>query len=230
MNFIPGFSKFPEVNIIPYNSPMLSRLNIANTENVYVDKDTISGEVNFNLDKFDLQEFDHQGITLELYGKMKCEDGYQTDIIHLRKDLEGPGVLKQNSNFGFVFKEVSLPFESYKGDLVEIFYELKATINKSFGIKSTDKVEIKILSIPTVPKVIPQVTNSICFANHISLDFKLLEAKIKLNSVITGSIKCKTCNINTSSVEIQLVKRETLIGIVFIKKKTSSIRLSQHIK
>jgi hypothetical protein len=184
---------------------------------VYLDKDTISGEVLINLREFDLEQFDHTGITIELIGTMTTVDGYFSELIHITKDLESQGLLTKDCSFGFSFREVNLPYESYKGKLSEIKYSLKASISKKFlSIKHKTDVELKVISFPEVPTLIPQLNSEICHSNFLSMEIQMFETRINTRGVIIGSVKMKDVNLITKSFEICLIKRETLIGIVFL--------------
>jgi len=236
-------NQFPIVTITCHNSPLLGRFKSLNSNliknetleieqaltlnnqlnskpnnqtQVYIDKDTISGEITLNLIDVNLESFEHNGLSIELMGTMTTADGYNTEFLHLLKDIESAGVLIKNSSYGFCFKEVNLPYESFKGELSEIKYILKASIAKNFlNIKSKEEVGIRVIAFPTIPKLIPQINMDICHSNFISMEFRILESKISTKGVICGSVKIKEVNIQVESIEIDFIKRETLIGSRF---------------
>lgn len=60
---------------------------------------------------------EHLGITVELVGMIVFlyEANLNSEFISLKKELETPGILKENKSIPFEFKNVEKNFESYNG-------------------------------------------------------------------------------------------------------------------
>ena len=229
LGLIPGFNQFPKIQINLYNSPLYSRYiknkplqdvyqRNSNNEKqlIFASNDSISGEVELNLSEYNIDSFEHGGLRIELIGSILISNKQQIDIIHFSKDLDNAGILTKDTSYGFTFKEIELPYESYNGTSVKIVYYLKATLTKPFlSLKSTEEVKIKVVILPNEEcKVLfnPKIINELEYGNECNIISEITNSKVNINSSIDGYIKFITSPIKMKCSFIELVRREIIKG------------------
>lgn len=192
--------------------------------NYFIDNDSISGEVVINLEKFGIKEFEHSSITIELNGMMSTE-GYRSELININKVIQSTGTLTKNSNFGFNFKEVNFPYPTFKGNLAEIKYSLKASITKNFlNLAAHNEKEIVIISLENERK---KNVNVKITSEMISDTFSSIISHINNNEYIKGNLIIKEIynlknqnrgnyeNVEIECINVHLKMREILISKIF---------------
>lgn len=187
--------------------------------NYFIDNDSISGEVVINLEKFGIKEFEHSSITIELNGMMSTE-GYRSELININKVIQSSGTLTKNSNFGFNFKEVNFPYPTFKGNLAEIKYSLKASITKNFlNLAAHHEKEIVVISLENERK---KNVNVKITSEMISDTFSSIISHINNNEYIKGNVTIKEIynsknrgnyeNLEIECINVNLKMREILIS------------------
>ncbi len=134
-------------------------------------------------------------------------------FISLAKDLDPPGVLTQEvTTFSFNFNNVEKQFETYRGSKITVRYILKVTINSSlkqytqdleFGV--SNPTEESILKIDNNP-----IRLEVGIEDWLHLIFEVDRSKYHLKDCITGQVVFKKVSIRLKSMELQIIKRETI--------------------
>jgi len=197
------------------------------TENIlYMDKDTISGEVSFDLKEFNIESFEHNGIAIELIGTFISSDGTLTELIHLQKELDSPRSLTKNVSFGFSFKEVNLPYESFKGKLGEVKYMLKASITKPFlNTKSYEEQKFIVVSAENNNIINPSIKADVVFSNFLNLEISFFQTNFNLIEAVCGSVRIGECNLQLTAIELLLLRKENHIGIKNYEEEISKFQI-----
>lgn len=177
---------------------------------IYMDGDSISGEVTIDMSELKGEAFEHGGIKLELFGCITCE-GVETKFLHQTKDLDSEGVISKTSNYGFSFKEVNLPFESFKGSLFQVVYFLKATIVKSFlNLKSFHDEHIKVIHPSGGNQVInPRVMLNLESQGRFGFQITIHNSKVNIDGCLSGSIIFNMVVRPIKTMYLQLVRTES---------------------
>lgn len=178
-----------------------------------MDRDTISGELTIDLTDINAESYEHNGISIEVVGLLTTKDGINSEILHLSKDLDSPGSIGKRANYGFSFKEVVLPYESFKGNISEVSYFLRATLKKNFmSTKIFQDIPIKVVALSEAPLVNPSLNCEMVNDIDCSITYKLDSTKFDLNDAITGVIKFNQVPHKMGYLILQIVQREILLG------------------
>jgi len=177
--------------------------------------------------------FDYTSITVELIGLIEnfIDPKNSINFLLLSNDLSKNGNLSKELNiFNFDFKKVKLQYESYKGDLIELKYLIRVTINKtmrSFSyeeefavIKSYDKEILKKNDEP--------ISMNVGINNLLSILFELNHINYSIHGTLKGSVTFGKVNLLITKMEIQLLKKETIYANSNNKKKIKTNIISSY--
>jgi len=129
------------------------------------------------------------------------------------RDLEPPGSLSQEiTNLTFNFTNVEKQYETYRGNNMIVKYLLRVTLAAKVRTHTYDQ-EFAVIN--------PQTESSIGEANDaiklevgiedwLHLVFDVDRSKFFLKDIITGQVVFKKVSIRLKSMEIQIIKRETI--------------------
>lgn len=179
----------------------------------FYDRENITGKVIINLNK--TKKLEHQGIKIELLGLI---ENYQdkknsSRFITLAKDLEPPGVLNNEiTNFNFNFNNVDKQFETYRGNNMLVKYLLRVTLSIKMRTLTFDQ-EFAVIN-PCPQTVLSEVNEPIRLEvgieDWLHLIFDVDRSKFGLKECITGQVTFKKVSIRLKSMELQIIKRETI--------------------
>lgn len=165
---------------------------------------------------------EHKGIKIELVGLIEhLQDKKNVSrFISLTKDLEPPGVMTSEiTNLNFSFSNVEKQYETYRGNNTMVRYLLRVTIvtsmktithDQEFGVinPETDSV-LKSDNIP--------IRLEVGIEDWLHLVFEVDRNKYHLKDTVSGQVIFKKVSIRLKSMEIQIIKRETIgAGIVIL--------------
>jgi vacuolar protein sorting-associated protein 26 len=180
----------------------------------FYDKEDISGTIKIKLTS---KTFEHKGIKIELKGtierisKLKSKN----DFISLTQDLCQGGILTENiTEYPFCFKQVQKKYESYKGDYAVVSYYIKVTIETKVRNISYEK-EFAVVN-PNEESILKENDEPIKLGVGIkdllklSIDFKSRNCDCK--GTLKGVITFNNVNLGLKYMEIQIMRREILIG------------------
>lgn len=152
---------------------------------------------------------------------MTTSDGYKSDLINISKVIQSSGILTKNSNFGFNFKEVNFPYPSFKGNLAEIKYYLKASITKKFlNLSAYSEKDITIISLEKEKRknTNVKITSEVMLNSHLLIishinNFEYIKGSISVKDIYN---KQRNSEINEIiCLNVNLKMREILISKLF---------------
>ena len=179
----------------------------------FYDRENISGKVIVNLGKS--KSFEHIGIKIELIGLIEptLDKKNISRFIALTRDLEPPGALTTEiNNLAFSFTNVEKQYESYRGNNMAVKYLLKVTIltkmrtltwDQEFGVVNPQP--ISVLSESNDP-----IRLEVGIEDWLHLVFDVEKSKFSLKDIAIGSVTFKKVSIRLKSMEIKIIKRETI--------------------
>jgi vacuolar protein sorting-associated protein 26 len=224
MEILKGlYTKSPSLKIILENNTHPPTLipnlkgELAKYQTFY-DSDNISGKILIELNKN--KNYIHNGIKIELFGMIEYykDPKLNAKFISLIKDIEPPGILNNEiSEYVFEFSNVQKQFESYRGINVGVKYIVQATILSSYR-NIENKYEIIIKSPPKAEDGgSPSLYNhplkmDVGVEDWLHVVFETNKSSYILKDIIEGTVTFKNVSKRLGTVELQLVKKETLIG------------------
>jgi vacuolar protein sorting-associated protein 26 len=146
-------------------------------------------------------------------------------FIALAKDLEPPGILSQEvTTLNFNFNNVELQYETYRGNKMTVRYILRVTIPSlkqytqdiEFGVCNPN--QDSILSVDNSP-----IKLEVGIEDWLHLIFEVDKSKYHLKDCITGQVIFKKVSIRLKSMELQIIKRETIGGGVNAQAENETI-------
>jgi vacuolar protein sorting-associated protein 26 len=178
----------------------------------FTDRDNIAGKVIINLNK--IKNLEHKGIKIELMGLIEHHEDKKnvSRFIALGKDLEPPGIISQEvTTLSFTFNNVEMQYETYRGSKMTIRYILRVTIpsmkqytqDLEFGVSNPNQESI--LSVDNNP-----IRLEVGIEDWLHLVFEVDKSKYHLRDCITGQVVFKKVSIRLKSMELQIIKRETI--------------------
>lgn len=182
---------------------------------IYNDWDPIKGKVIVNLNR--IKTFEHQGIKIELFGIIESINKKKTvsKFLSLCKDLESATELENEiTQYDFEFLNVEKPYDSFRGFLNIVKYILKATLMTSFKNIEYDQ-EIIVHKqyfnyLGDNELVNPPIQMEIGIEEWIHVSFHVFKSRFFLKDVIEGEVSFKLVSVKFSSMELQIIRRETL--------------------
>jgi vacuolar protein sorting-associated protein 26 len=134
-------------------------------------------------------------------------------FITLTKDLEPPGQLSgEITNLNFSFNSVEKQFETYRGTSVQVRYYLKVSVittmknihhEQEFGVINPEP--LSVLHLDNQP-----IKLEVGIEDWLHLVFEVEKSKLQLKDIISGMVSFKKVSIRLKSMEVQIIKRETL--------------------
>ncbi len=188
---------------------------------IYNDWDPVKGKVIIDLNRN--KNFQHQGIKIELIGVMETSSKRKTisKFISLCKDLESSNELDNEiSQYEFEFSNIEKPHDSYQGNFNTVKYLLKATLLTSYKNIEFDQeiiVQKPFYNIYGDNELSnPPINMEIGIEEWIHVSFQVFKSRFFLKDCIEGEVNFKVVSFKFSSMEIQIIRRETCGGKTFI--------------
>lgn len=175
--------------------------------------ETVSGKVIINLNK--AKKFEHKGIKLELMGIIQGTKDLKDTLkfISLTQDLETIGMLTTEVNtYPFKFMNVQKQFETYRGVGKNVKYLLRLTIEAKLKTLTYDQ-EFAVIN-PEPPSVLETdnkpIKLEVGIEDWLHLVFDVDSRNFGLKDVAKGRVTFKKVSIRLKSMEVQLIKKETV--------------------
>ena len=212
------------INEISGRKKLTIREKSGETQNLLVfhDREDISGKIILNLNK--LKKLEHTGIKIELCGfiEQKNDKKNLSKFITITKDLEPAGIITNEiTNINFEFKNVEKQYETYRGNNVSVKYTLKVIVSSKMRLV-TQEIEFGIMN----PKENFDISGEnepikleVGIDDWLHLVFDAKGSKFNLRDTIVGQVNFKKVSIRLKSMELQIIKKETLgAGNYFLDK------------
>jgi len=161
------------------------------------------------------KKLEHQGIKIELIGLIEHYQDKKnvSRFIALAKDLDPPGNLTTEiTNFNFSFSNVEKQYETYRGSNMMVRYLLRVTLSIKMRTLTFDQ-EFGVVN--PKPESILSETNDpikleVGIEDWLHLVFEVERSKFHLKDCVQGSVTFKKVSIRLKSMELQIIKRETI--------------------
>lgn len=164
--------------------------------------------------------FEHQGVQIELIGKIKYPDSNDfKEFFYQSEELSAPGIINKSlRKIEFSFKNGILPSENALGSLLnaemEIRYYLKVTIKKLMSSIQREKI-LWINPLPKKDIDLPIITPKIIeigIENFVRVEFYLQGTTFSLSGAIKGHILFHSLNLPISTAQLCLVQKTSKIN------------------
>jgi vacuolar protein sorting-associated protein 26 len=179
----------------------------------FYDRESVTGKVIINLNK--TKKLEHTGIKIELIGLIEHVQDKKnlSRFIALAKDLEPPGTLTTEiTNLTFSFTNVEKQYETYRGNNMMVRYVLRVTLSTKMRTFTYDQ-EFAVIN-PQPETVLAEVNEPIKLEvgieDWLHLIFEVDRSKFHLKDCISGCVTFKKVSIRLKSMELQIIKRETI--------------------
>ena len=213
-----GIFTKPQVDIIIDEVPNRKKAKIYELDGsitrlpLLYDQEDVSGRVILKLPAG--KTFEHKGIKIELMGAIQSiSDPNDTlKFISLTSELESIQILSKETNtYNFKFSQVQKQYETYRGKLRNIIYQLKLTIDTSFRTLTFTQ-EFGVYNIEK-PLILSQDNNPIKLEvgieDWLQLIFEVDARNYDIKGIIVGKVTFKKVSIRLTSMEVQIIKKET---------------------
>lgn len=179
----------------------------------YHDTEHVSGKVIINLKS--AKKLEHNGIKVELVG---CIEHLQdkknvSKFITLTRDLEPAGIITNEvTTLTFKFTNVEKQYESYIGNNLQIRYYVSAIID------TKARTHVQEAEFGVTNPVLEEISNTDKIKLEVGIDdwlhlvFLVDRNKFHLKDCIEGSVRFKKVSIKLTTMELQIIKKETLLG------------------
>lgn len=221
MDFITGLLSKPTIDIIIDEVSGRKKASISGKNNetfklpAFYDRESVTGKVIINLNK--IKKLEHQGIKVELLGLIESYQDKKnvSRFITLAKDLEPPGILTNEiTNLTFSFTNVEKQYETYRGNNMMVRYLVRVTIATKAKTIVLDQEFAVINPIPrsSLEENNDPIKLEVGIEDWLHLLFEVDRSKFHLKDCITGTVIFKKVSIRLKSMELQIIKRETING------------------
>jgi vacuolar protein sorting-associated protein 26 len=180
---------------------------------VFYDREDVSGKVIINLNK--LKKLEHSGIKIELSGLIEQVNDKKnvSRFITITRDLEPVGIISSEiTNLNFEFKNVEKQFETYRGNNIIVKYTLKVIVLSKMR-QATQEIEFGVIN-PRDSSILDSENDPIKLEvgieDWLHLIFDVHRNKFGLRGCITGQVTFKKVSIRLKSMELQIIKKETI--------------------
>ena len=175
------------------------------------DQDTVSGKVIINIGTG--KTFEHKGIKIELLGCIEniSDSKDILKFISLTSELESIAILSKDVNtYEFKFINVQKQYESFRGQLRNIRYLLRLTIDTKFRTLTYEQEflvrnpeKISVLNENNQP-----IKLEVGIEDWLHLVFDLDSRNFSLKDIILGRVTFKKVSIRLKNMEVQIIRKE----------------------
>jgi len=176
---------------------------------LFVEKEPIRGTVVLKLEP-STKKIEHTGIKLTLVGTIKTNSGNLYDFLNVVKELEPAGILTEGKTWNYAFDEVDRPYESYNGVCCALNYYLKVSISRNLNTNINKQIEIWQRNFQPAPDANTSIKMEVGIEDCLHIEFEYNKSKYHLKDVIIGKIYFLLVRLKIKSMNISLIKRETV--------------------
>lgn len=179
----------------------------------FYDREHVSGRIIINLKS--AKKFEHNGIRVELVGCIEnlVDKKNISKFITLIRDLEPAGIITSEiTTLPFKFTNVEKQYESYVGTSVQIRYYVSAIIDTKARTHNQE-AEFGVIN-PMIEEITgtEKIKMEVGIDEWLHLVFLVEKNKFHLKDCIEGSVRFKKASIKLTTMELQLLKKETILG------------------
>ena len=173
------------------------------------------GKVNLVLKKG--KKFEHQGIKIELYGRIgknyldiTYEKNQTLDFLSLSRELEPPGAITQNLSIPFSFNKVDKSYETYLGRYCKLRYFIKATVTRKVSSNMVKELEFAVLNSQQENEENSPIKMEVGIEECLHIEFEYNRQKYSLKDCIIGKVYFLLVRIRIKYMELAIIRRETI--------------------
>ncbi len=162
-----------------------------------------------------LKRLEHSGIKIELTGCIEQINDKKnvSRFITITRDLEPPGIITSEvTNVSFEFRNVEKQFETYRGSNITVKYTLKVIVLSKMR-QATQEIEFAVINpkdLSTLQSENEPIKLEVGIEDWLHLVFDVQRNKFHLRDSITGQVTFKKVSIRLKSMELQIIKKETI--------------------
>jgi len=176
--------------------------------------DDIDGRIVFNLKNANQDNpYKYESIRALCVGEVRAHNSGDNYIVSSQSTVvsHNGSFTESQTTFPFTFSNVDLTCESFTGEIFDIRWFVKVLVSRR-GMSSTltkQKMFVtqNITPEPQARPIVLQVGVDDC----LHLDINLLNSRLRLNDIISGTIVFKINQLKLKSMQIQLERREALV-------------------
>jgi hypothetical protein len=172
---------------------------------------TVSGTADIILPP-NTKKLEHNGVRAELVGQIELayDRGNHYVFMSQAVELTGPGVLSQDTQYKFEFKnnEDDKKYESYDGINVRLRYFVRLRMSRSYG-NVAKEFDFAVQKLQQGPEANNPLKMEVGIEDCLHIEFQYDKSKYHLKDVIRGKIYFLLVRIKIKHMEIQILKRES---------------------
>uniref|UniRef100_UPI00358FA2A8 vacuolar protein sorting-associated protein 26B-A-like isoform X2 n=1 Tax=Myxine glutinosa TaxID=7769 RepID=UPI00358FA2A8 len=157
------------------------------------------------------QSLQHNGLKVEFVGHIEIfyERINTHEFVSLVKELAPPGKISQPTSFDFEFNHVEKPYESYRGQNINLRYFLRATLRRRLS-DVVQELELQVLRPSSQPELDKPIRMEVGIEDCLHIEFEYDKSKYHLKDVIVGKIYFQLVRIKVRYMELDIIRRETM--------------------
>ncbi len=218
MNYLNSLVTKPDIEIIIDEIDNRKKHSFKDLQNkqvrlpTFYDREDICGKVVISVKS---NKFEHQGIKIELIGLIDnvTDKKLSSKFITLTRDLEAPSTITNEvSTYNFRFNNVEKQYETYNGISMKVRYILQATV------LTKTRTHMQEIEFGVINPVMNKISNTSSIKLEVGIDewlhliFEVNRNKYHLKDCIEGSVRFKKCSLRLTSMEVQILRKETILG------------------
>ena len=174
----------------------------------------ITGYIDLKLNSKSLR---HKGIKAELHGIIERYGTIKKtkEFLNLKTDVSRPEeITREKSTLNFGFKNVKMPYESYKGDYATVKYYVKIIITATY--KNAEYEQEFAVVNPYDSSILQNndepIRMQVGMKDKLSLSIYFQHKNYNCRGALKGFIIFNFLKINLKFMEVQIVRREVVFG------------------
>lgn len=160
------------------------------------------------------KKVEHLGIKIQFIGRIDMSMGLNEgrphyDFVSLSKELAPPGILYQNVELPFFFRNMDKEHESYRGRNVSVRYFVKVVLERKFLPPVQKEHDIWVQVLGKAPAQNEAIKMEVGIEDCLHIEFEYERRVYHLQDTILGKIHFLLVRIKIKHMELAVIRRET---------------------
>ncbi len=160
------------------------------------------------------KKVEHLGIKIQFIGRIDMSMGINEgrphyDFVSLSKELAPPGILYQNLELPFFFRNMDKQHESYRGRNVSVRYFVKVVLERKFLPPLQKEHDIWVQVLGNAPQQNEAIKMEVGIEECLHIEFEYQKRVYHLQDTILGKIHFLLVRIKIKHMELAVIRRET---------------------
>ena len=160
------------------------------------------------------KKVEHLGIKIQFIGRIDMSMGMNEgrphyDFVSLSKELAPPGILYQNIDLPFFFRNMDKQHESYRGRNVSVRYFVKVILERKFLPPLHKEHDIWVQVMGKAPQQNEAIKMEVGIEECLHIEFEYQKRVYHLQDTILGKIHFLLVRIKIKHMELAVIRRET---------------------